>query len=110
MAFTPYSVSPRRVDHKRGPNPTKNSVTLILNAFATAKCAASWTRMTRNSARKNEITPIAPITRRGVGGSTGFDDLGRAMPGPRVGALEVDDREHRRGRLVLVDDGLNDLD
>ena len=29
MAFTPYSVSPRRKDHTRGPKPRKNSVTFM---------------------------------------------------------------------------------
>jgi hypothetical protein len=37
MAFTPYSVSPRRVDHNFGPNPKKNSVTFIPDNFAVMK-------------------------------------------------------------------------
>src|SRR5215471_18713409 len=36
-ALTPYSVSPRTVDHSVRPNPTKNWVTRIRNLFAVRK-------------------------------------------------------------------------
>ncbi len=41
IAFTPYSVSPRLIDQMRGPNPTKNSLTLIPSALAAKKWPAS---------------------------------------------------------------------
>ena len=55
----PTSVSPRIRDHSLGPKPTKNSVTLIPNALATAKCAASWITITRISAKKKAPIPSA---------------------------------------------------
>ena len=42
MAFTPYSVSPRRNDHSRGPKPTKNSVAFIPARRAMTKWPSSW--------------------------------------------------------------------
>jgi hypothetical protein len=42
------------VDQILGPNPTKNSVTLMPNAFATPKCAASWITITKIRATKKE--------------------------------------------------------
>src|SRR6266542_4474487 len=41
MAFTPYSVSPRRNDHRRGPKPMKNSSILMPNSLAEKKWPAS---------------------------------------------------------------------
>src|SRR6185436_20397103 len=40
----------------------------------------------------------------------GLDDLGGTSSGPRVRPLEVHHRDYARGRLVLVDDGRDDLD
>jgi hypothetical protein len=34
MALSPYSVSPRWKDHRRGPKPMKNSVTFMPAALA----------------------------------------------------------------------------
>jgi hypothetical protein len=42
MAFTPYSVSPRRNDHSRGPKPRKYSVTFMWLHLAVAKWPSSW--------------------------------------------------------------------
>src|SRR5579875_4150204 len=42
MALIPYSVSPRRTDHSRGPKPRKYSVTFIPLHLAVAKCPSSW--------------------------------------------------------------------
>src|SRR5690242_6453540 len=42
-------------------------------------------------------------------GSALLDDLGRSMPRPRVGTLDIDDRDDRGG-LVLVDDRLHSVD
>ena len=53
-ALTPYSVSPRLNDHKRGPKPTKNSVTFMPERFAAKKCADSCSMMISGSVR---ITP-----------------------------------------------------
>ncbi len=38
----PYSVSPRRKDHRRGPNPTKYSVTFMPLRLAMVKWPSSW--------------------------------------------------------------------
>src|SRR5580704_16249394 len=65
MALTPYSVSPRRIDHSRGPKPTKNSVTFIRLHLAVAKCPASWpiTMMTTATiTRKRSPRPVATNT------------------------------------------------
>ena len=40
-ALTPYSVSPRVVDHRVGPKPTKNWVAFMPNFLAVRKCPAS---------------------------------------------------------------------
>ena len=37
MALMPYSVSPRRTDHSRGPKPTKYSVTFMPARLAVTK-------------------------------------------------------------------------
>src|SRR6266540_769687 len=108
-ALTPYSVSPRRNAHRRGPNPTKNSSTLILNAFATAKCAASWMRITRRMATTNTTIPTVPdISGSSEDGSRREklprgEQLGGPAAGPGVGPLQAHHRHDRRG-LVLVDD------
>ena len=41
MALTPYSVSPLRTDHSRGPKPTKYSVTFMPARLAVMKCPNS---------------------------------------------------------------------
>ena len=38
----PYSVSPRRNDHRRGPKPTKYSVTFMPPRLAATKWPSSW--------------------------------------------------------------------
>ena len=38
----PYSGSPRRKDHRRGPKPTKYSVTFMPLRLATRKWPSSW--------------------------------------------------------------------
>ena len=47
MALTPYSVSPRRVDHSRGPKPRKNSVTFMPDHLAVMKCPNSCSMIIR---------------------------------------------------------------
>ena len=56
MALTPYSVSPRRTDHSRGPKPTKYSVTCMPARLAVMKwpnsCSMTMAnRMAMNSSR-----------------------------------------------------------
>ena len=66
MALIPYSVSPFRIDHNRGPNPRKYSLTFIPLSLAAVKCPSSWsmitaamTAMTAMSLRKCPSTPAA---------------------------------------------------
>src|SRR2546422_10573361 len=103
-AFTPYSVSPRIVDHRRGPNPTKNSSTLIPNHFAAPKCAASWIRIVTRMATKNRKMPNPDDTSEGAG-----EEADRLAPGPLIGPLQAHCRHHRR-RLVRFEHGLDHLD
>src|SRR5438552_221821 len=100
MALIPYSVSPRRNDHSFGPNPTKNSSTLIRNSLAIPKWAASWTRITTRMATTKMTMPTVPDIRRPR--SAFRDDLGGPPAGPRVRPLQADHRHHGR-RLVLLD-------
>src|SRR6266545_3194482 len=82
-AFTPYSVSPRRSDHSLGPNPRKNS--LILNALATPKCAASWIRMTSRMATTNRTMPRVPLISQDRFADHAFEATARRgsrRPGP----------------------------
>ncbi len=46
IALIPYSVSPLRTDHSRGPNPRKYSVTFIPLSLAAVKWPASWSMIT----------------------------------------------------------------
>src|SRR5450755_889462 len=67
MALTPYSVSPRRTDHSRGPKPTKYSVSFMPAHLAVAKWPSSCsmttaTRMAMNSSR----SPSPASTKRTV--------------------------------------------
>ena len=78
MAFTPYSVSPRLTDHKRGPNPTKYSVTFMPDHFAVTKWPSSCSitmaiRMTmksrrspRPAARKMAVITARPMSSRTI--------------------------------------------
>ncbi len=59
MALTPYSVSPRRVDHRVGPKPTKKRDAFMPNDLAVAKCPASCSMTESSSATTKAITPIA---------------------------------------------------
>src|SRR5438874_9814849 len=101
-ALTPYSVSPRRNDQSRGPNPTKNSSTLIPNALAVRKWPDSWTMMTRSTTRTNNPMPTHSDIRRTPPPRTGdghelqrLDDLGSSGPRPPIGP----------GQRHLGDDG-----
>src|SRR5215467_13986509 len=61
-AFTPYSVSPRRVDQIVVPKPTKNWVAFMPNAFAVAKCPASCSMTETSNATTKMSTPIRKLT------------------------------------------------
>src|ERR687892_478018 len=100
MALKPYSVSPRRNDHSRGPNPTKNSSTLIPNHLAVTKWPASCARIIRNTPKTNRRMPIQP-------GMLG-DQLGGPATSPAVGPLQRHHRDHGGG-LVLVQGHGHDL-
>ena len=59
MALMPYSVSPRRNDHRVGPKPTKYRVAFILNNLAVPRCPASWRLMEIRMPSANSATPTA---------------------------------------------------
>src|SRR5436190_24176699 len=101
MTFTPYSVSPRRNDHSFGPNPMKNSSTLILNSLATPKWAASWTRITTRMATTKTTMPTVPDISGPRSELRG--DLGGALAGPGVRPVQAHHRDHG-GWLVLLHD------
>src|SRR6266516_7595732 len=102
MALMPYSVSPRRNDHSRGPNPMKNSSTLIRNSLAMPKWAASWTRITTRRATTKTTMPTDPdISGPRPARSALRGHLGRALAGPRVGPLQVDHGDHGGGLVLL---------
>ena len=72
-ARTPYSVSPRRKLHRRGPNPMKNWVAFMPVHLAVTKCPSSWKKIaistpTTNtnhhtlSTARNTSSPMRPIT------------------------------------------------
>src|SRR5438132_6398620 len=103
-AFTPYSVSPRRTDHTRGPKPTKNSSTLIPKSLAKPKCALSWMRIVTRMATTNRTTPSELDT-----SGLAAEDADGLAPGPLVGALQAHRGDHGR-RLVRVQHGLHHLD
>jgi hypothetical protein len=67
MALTPYSVSPRRTDHSRGPKPTKYSVTFIPAHLAVTKwpnsCSITITMM---MATKSSTSPRPAMTKMAV--------------------------------------------
>jgi hypothetical protein len=56
-AFTPYSVSPRLVDHTVLPNPTKYCVTLTPNFLAGHMCPTSCSAMEATTPSANSTTP-----------------------------------------------------
>ena len=58
----PYSVSPRRKDQSRGPNPTKYSVTFIPPRLAARKWPSSWTMtmtMIETTTMRRSACPVA---------------------------------------------------
>ena len=64
MALTPYSVSPRRTDHKRGPKPTKYSVTFIRLHLAVAKWPSSWTMTITMMATMTISSALRPAAKK----------------------------------------------
>src|SRR6266498_4642613 len=114
MALNPYSVSPRRKDHSRGPNPTKNSSTLIPNSLAEKKWPASWTITTTMRTTMKRVTPRVVDT-----GDDPFpealqrlDDLGGSGPGPPVCPVQGDLGDDRSSVVLVEDRGhhFGDLD
>src|SRR5207253_3448323 len=95
------------MDHRRGPNPTKNSSTLILNSLAKPKCADSWMRIVRRIATTNRMIPRELDTSEPSLLVTGEQADG--LPArPLVRTLQAHRRHHRR-RLVRVEHRLHDL-
>src|SRR6266545_1209614 len=112
MALIPYSVSPCRNDHRRGPKPTKNSSTLIPNHLATPKWAASWITITTTRATKNATWATVPAIQPSVGvprrssrpADRGLDGRyrrpGRVLRRPRRRDRDPRGRPLRRGQVV----------
>ena len=65
-ALIPYSVSPRQVDHRVGPKPTKNLVTFMPNFFAVTKCPVSCSITEKSRATMKMTQPIRSIRRPSV--------------------------------------------
>ena len=66
-ALTPYSVSPFLIDHRRGPNPKKYSVTFIPAHLAVTKCPNSWSMTMAMMAKitaKNGENPVTTASTR----------------------------------------------
>ena len=57
----PYSVSPLRTDHSRGPKPKKNSVAFMPDHLAATKWPASWSMTTAAMARQKATTGKVPV-------------------------------------------------
>src|SRR5690606_26927677 len=106
-ALIPYSVSPRRNDHRVGPNPTKYRVASMPNAFAVPRWPASWRQIDTTMPRANRTTPTAnsigsatlqPLPSpagRAVGSHLAgrpSGDLPHAGTRPRLGSVDLLDR------------------
>src|SRR6516165_9823184 len=105
MAFTPYSVSPLRTDHRRGPNPTKYSVTFMPAHLAVAKWPSSCsitiaTRMAMKRRRSPQLsrtntavmspTPTSSCsTRPALPSGTGSDPGGGGVDGAASCSMRV---------------------
>src|SRR5581483_8880328 len=61
MALTPYSVSPFVTDHRRLPNPKKNSVTFMPVHLAVAKWPSSWSITISTTAKITATVFSTPV-------------------------------------------------
>src|SRR5262249_20927108 len=95
--LTPYSVSPRLVDHRVFPKPTKNWVTFMPNFLAVRKCPSSCrttemstatTKMTTPS-RKPMLPPLSVPSRPAQPSPASSRQLTGPVPGPAVGGKNV---------------------
>ena len=59
MALTPYSIPPRRTDHRVGPNPAKNRVTRMPSSLAAVMWPTSCSRIDTRMARAPRVMPMA---------------------------------------------------
>ncbi|HCB37644.1 MAG TPA: hypothetical protein DEP66_05475, partial [Acidimicrobiaceae bacterium] len=82
MALRPYSVSPRRTLHRRGPNPRKNSVARM----PVRRAAAKWP-----SSCMNRTNASTPTTTSAAGDPSHASSAARATtsapPAQRAGVL-----------------------
>src|SRR5215475_10117799 len=83
MAFSPYSVSPRRNENSVGPNPMKYCVAFIPNALAVSRWPNSCSAIDRPMPTANSTTPRVKVIRSLL---AGHDQAGtvarRAFVGP----------------------------
>ncbi len=77
MALIPYSVSPLRIDHSRGPKPKKYSVTFIPDHLAVMKCPVSWIITMAMMARTKATAGNVPA------------DTDQAMPGATMATMGI---------------------
>ncbi len=99
IALTPYSVSPLRTDHRRGPKPTKYSVTFMPAHLAVAKCPSSCSiTITMRMAMKRSRSPQPSSDEQGGDQGQTHQELQeaagvslcRARVGPTAGSLRAE--------------------
>ena len=93
-ARTPYSVSPRRKLHRRGPKPRKNCVAFIPVSRAVTKCPVSWrkTEIRMPTAKTNiQMLTTASHTSRPRMTMPAMRPGGTPPPGLLVGGVSVTD-------------------
>src|ERR1700733_2652424 len=108
-ALMPYSVSPRVVDHRGGPEPMKNWVACMPNFLAVRKCPASCriteirmatTKMTTPS-RKLILPCLPPCGGAGSSRVPGASQLARPAPCPALRGEHVVQRHGLRARASM---------
>src|ERR1700733_4212758 len=92
IGLTPYSVSPRRIDHSVGPKPRKYLVTFMPNFLAATKCPVSCSMMDKQRANRKTTQPSRPNP------IALLVELPRPLPGPAIDGQHFLDRRHRRVR------------
>src|SRR5918998_2137656 len=87
MAFSPYSVSPRRVDQIVGPKPTMNCGTRMPNFRAQRKCPNSWKAIEKSSPAAKATIPRT-VSSNPLSSASG-DHTPGVLPGPPLRRQDV---------------------